>query len=95
MDCTILYALNDLATKTKNGTQQTAKALTHFLNYCATNPDAKVTYQASDMILHNHLDAAYLVAPEVQSRVGGYTYLGNEETNKQIINGPIAIIKKK
>ena len=44
IDYTMLHALNDLATKTRKGTQQTAKALTHFLNYCATNPDAKVTY---------------------------------------------------
>ena len=55
---------------------------------------AKVTYRASDMILDNHLDAAYLVAPEAQSQAGGYTYLGNEENNKQIINGPISIIAK-
>ena len=64
VDCTMLHALNDLATKVNNGTQQTAKAITHFLNYCAANPDAKVTYRASDMILHNHSDAAYLVASE-------------------------------
>lgn len=77
-----------------NGTQQTAKALTHFLNYCAANPDAKVTYRASVMILHNHLDKAYLVASDAQSQTGGYTYLGNKETNKQIINCPITIIAK-
>ena len=46
------------------------------------------------MILHNHLDAAYLVAPEVRSRAGSYIYLGNEEINKQIIDGPITIITK-
>ena len=94
IDCTMLHALNDLATKTQKGTQQTEKVLTHFLNYCATNPYAKVTYRASDMILHNHLDAAYLVAPETGSRAGGYKYLENEETYKQIINGPISIISK-
>ena len=44
INCTMLHALNNLATKTRKGTQQTAKALTHFLNYCATNLDAKVTY---------------------------------------------------
>ena len=46
---------------------------------------------ASDMILHNHSDATYLVAFKAQS--GGYTYHGNKET-KQIINGPITIIAK-
>ena len=50
-----------------NGTQETAKVLTHFLNYCATNPDAKTTSQASDMILHNHSDDAYLVASKAKS----------------------------
>ena len=44
VDCTMLHAFNDLATRTKNGTQQIAKVLTHFLNYCTANPDAKVTY---------------------------------------------------
>ena len=61
VNCTMLHQLNDLAMKTKNGKQQTAKALMHFLNYCAANPDAKVTYQASDMIFQNHLDTLYLV----------------------------------
>jgi hypothetical protein len=47
------------------------------------------------MILHNHSNAAYLVASEAQSRVGGYTYLGNTNTNTlQIINGPILVIAK-
>ena len=64
VDCTMLHALNDLATRTHNGTQETTKALTHFLNYCATNLDSVVTHQASDMILHNHSDAVYLVALE-------------------------------
>ena len=46
------------------------------------------------MVLHNHSDATYLVAIKAKSRAGGYTYLGNNENNKQIINGPIAIIVK-
>ena len=49
IDCTMLHALNNLTTKIRKGTQETAKALMHCLNYCATNPDAKATYQASDI----------------------------------------------
>ena len=94
VDCTMLHALNDLATRTHNGTQETMKALTHFLNYCATNPDSVVTHRASDMILHNHSDAAYLVASEARSRAGGFTYLGNNKNNIQIINGSISVIAK-
>ena len=29
VDCTMLHAFNNLATRTKNGTQETAKVLTH------------------------------------------------------------------
>ena len=94
VDCTMLHALNDLATRTHNGTQETMTALTHFLNYCATNPDSVVTHRASDMILHNHSDAAYLVASEARSRAGGFTYLGNNKNNMQIINGSISVIAK-
>ena len=46
------------------------------------------------MILHNHSDATYLVATGARSRAAGYTYLGNDINNKQIINGPISIIAK-
>ena len=46
------------------------------------------------MILHNHSDEAYLVATGVRLRAAGYTYLGNDTNNKQIINGPISIIAK-
>ena len=69
----MLHALNDLATCVTKGTQQTMKALRHFLNYCAANSEATVLYQASDMILHNHSDAAYLVASEATSQAGAFT----------------------
>ena len=46
------------------------------------------------MILHNHSDTAHLVATGARSRAAGYTYLGNDTNNKQIINGPISIMAK-
>jgi hypothetical protein len=71
------------------------QALTHFLNYCATHPDAEIIFRASDMVLHNHLDAAYLVASEARSRAGGFTYMGNHHQGRpQIINGAISVIAK-
>ena len=94
VDCTMLHALNNLATRVKNSTQKPVEALNHFLDYCATQPEAVVLYRASDMILHNHSDAAYLVATGARSRAAGYTYLGNEINNTQIINGSISIIAK-
>ena len=68
------------------------KAVTHFLNYCASNPEAATLYRASNMILHINSDAAYLVAPKARSRAGGFYYMGNQ--NKELINGPIAVNAK-
>ncbi|OEU23630.1 hypothetical protein FRACYDRAFT_233801 [Fragilariopsis cylindrus CCMP1102] len=94
IDTTMLHALNDLATQTTEGTEKTMEALAHFLNYCATHPDAEIIFRASDMVIHNHSDAAYLVASEARSRAGGFTYMGNHKGNLQIINGAILVIAK-
>jgi hypothetical protein len=94
IDTTMLHALNDLATQTTKGTEKTMEALAHFLNYCATHPDAEIIFRASDMVIHNHSDAAYLVASEARSRAGGFTYMGNHKGNPQIINGAILVIAK-
>ena len=92
VDCTMLHALNDLATQTHSGTQKTMKAVAHFLNYCASNPEAATLYRVSDMILHINSDTAYLVAPKARSRAGGFYYMGNR--NKELINGPVAVNAK-
>ena len=92
IDNTMAHALNTLASAQANGTQQTKKAMTHFLQYCATHPNAKIRFKASDMILKIHSDASYLTAKEARSRVGGFLYLGNKHDN--MINGPIHIIAK-
>ena len=52
------HTLNDLATRVKDNTQKTVEALNHFFDYCATHLEVVVQYQASDMILYNHSDAA-------------------------------------
>jgi hypothetical protein len=89
VDPTMLEPLNELATAQSKGTQETAKAMTPFLNYCATHPDATIRYQACDMILHIHSDASYLSAPEARSRAGGHHFLGNAPNKPPINNGPI------
>jgi hypothetical protein len=96
VDTTMLHALNDLATQTTKGTGKTMEALlTHFLNYCATHPDAELKFRASDMVLlHNHSDAAYLVASAARSRAGGFTYMGNHKGQPQKINGAILVTAK-
>ena len=59
VDCTMLHnVLNNVATRVKDGTQKIVEALNHFLNYCITHPEVVVLYQVSNMIFHNHSDAA-------------------------------------
>jgi hypothetical protein len=95
VDSTMLHVLNSLAAAQKNRTQATAHALVHFLNYCATHPQATVRYQASNMILHIHSDAAYLNESEACSGVGGHHFLGVKGSpNNQPTNGAILNIAK-
>jgi hypothetical protein len=92
VDNTMMHALNELCIAATKGTQATAKALAHFLNYCASNPEAEIIYRRSDMILTIDSDAAYLVAAKARSRAAGYFYLGTKDN--QLFNGPIYILTK-
>ena len=81
------------STSTKNkGTQTAWKAVQYFLNYAASNQDAIIIFQASDMLYKIDSDAAYLVCPEARSRAGGYHYLGNKGNN--LFNGLIYVQAK-
>ena len=68
------------------------QAVQKLLNYAHCNPDAEILYRASDMILHTHSDAAYLVAPEARLPAGGYHFLG--DVDHTIFNGPIHVLAK-
>jgi hypothetical protein len=92
VDSTMMHALNELCIAATKGTEATSKALDHFLNYCATNPEAEIIYRRSDMILQIDSDAAYLVAPKARSRAAGFFYLGNKDGS--LFNGPIFILTK-
>jgi hypothetical protein len=92
IDNTMLHALNDIATSTINGTEATLAATNHFLNYAASNPNGKIIYRGSDMILKIDSDAAYLVRPEARSRAGGYHYLSSKDGT--LFNGPIIVLAK-
>ena len=45
------------------------------LNYADTYPDAEIQYHSSDMCLHIHSDASYLLAPKARSRASGFFFL--------------------
>jgi hypothetical protein len=54
IDNTMMHSLNILATKGSNGTTKTKGAilLTHFLQYCQTDPNGTKLYGVCDMILN-------------------------------------------
>ena len=72
----MLMDLNSLAAVQTNPTIETAKQITHFLNYSATHPDAIKEYIKSGMIIHIYSDASYISESEAKIRAGGYFFLG-------------------
>ena len=84
------HMMNHIGSQKSKGTQKLMQAVTHFLNYAVSNPNAKTIYRKSDMLYKIESDTAYLVCPDTRSRAGGYHYLGN--TNNNLFNGPIYIL---
>ena len=69
LDNMLLASLNVLATDISTANATTLQNATHLLNYVATNPNAKLLYKHSDMILRAHSDASYLCAPKLETVV--------------------------
>ena len=73
--------------------------MNRILDYCATNPDAKIQYQASNMQLKIHSDASYLNEPNAQSSFVGYHFLDwNQKEGKELklngcLNATVEILK--
>jgi hypothetical protein len=63
------------------------------LDYVATNPDAILTYEQSDMVLAVHSDASYLSEPKARSRVGGHFFM-SANTEDPPNNGAVLNISK-
>ena len=81
------HMMNHIGSQKSKGTQKLMQAVTHFLNYAASNPNAQIIYRKSDMLYKIDSDAAYLVCPDARSRAGGYHYLGNADNN--LFNGDV------
>eukprot|EP00957_Ditylum_brightwellii_P000096 6912-Ditylum_brightwellii.AAC.1 len=86
----MLVALNSIAGQQANPTKKTAKAVVKLLNYCATNPNVVIRYQANKMILHIHSDASFMSGQEAHSRAGGHFFL-SEPYNAKPTSQPIPI----
>ena len=79
VDPTILPALSAIATEQAKPTQETMKRVKQLLDYCSTQEEAMITYNASKMILAVHSDAGYANEKKSRSRAGGHFFLSNDE----------------
>ena len=61
------------------GTEATLATVEYFLNYAVSNPDSRIRFIASEMILQTISDAAYLVCPNARSRMGGVESLSSTD----------------
>jgi hypothetical protein len=90
VDSTILVAINALATEQAKPTEQTLVRVRQFLDYCASQEEAVITYHASDMTLAVHSDAGHLNERGARSQAGGHFFLShdvpNPPNNEAILN---------
>ena len=74
----MLKKITELGSLQATATENVARKVNSFLQYAATYPVTKVTYHASDMILHTHSDASYLGETKGSSRFAGFHFLGKQ-----------------
>ena len=91
----ILPALNEISHRQASPTANTLNKCKMLLDYCASHPNGKVRYKASQMILNVDTDAAYLVLPGAKSRIAGYYYMAEHpkasKTPNPTLNGAIHV----
>ncbi|KAL7483042.1 hypothetical protein ACHAW6_008693 [Cyclotella cf. meneghiniana] len=78
VDGTLLTPLSALASQQAKPTIETMKRAKQFLDYCATQEPAVLTYRKSDMVLSIHSDASYLNEEGARSRAGGHHYMSED-----------------
>jgi hypothetical protein len=73
---TLLTPISAIASQAANPTtEDTMHQTRQLLDYLATQEEAVLTYNKSDMILAVHSDASYLSEPKARSRAGGHFFL--------------------
>ena len=77
VDPTLLCPISAIASQSSKPTVDTLKQTNQLLDYIATQDEAVLTYNASDMVLAIHSDASYLSEPAARSRAGGHFFLSS------------------
>jgi len=88
VDSTLLCPISAIASQSSKPTEDTMKQAQQLLDYLASQEDAVITYNSSDMVLGVHSDASYLSEPKARSRAGGHFFLSNN-SNIPTNNGAI------
>ena len=59
IDNTMAHMMDHIGSQKSKGTHKLMQAVTHFLNYAASTPNAKIIYCKSDMLYRIDSDPAY------------------------------------
>jgi hypothetical protein len=89
IDSTVLTPISAIASQSANPTKETLAHTNQLLDYLATQEDAVLTYNRSEMIMAVHSDASYLCEPKAKSRAGGHFFMS---TNAEIPTNNGAIL---
>jgi hypothetical protein len=77
VDSTLLCPISAIASQSSKPTTDTMAQTLQLLDYLASQEEAAITYNASEMILAAHSDASYLSEPQARSRAGGHFFLSS------------------
>ena len=89
----MLLALGSIASQQEAPTEKTMERVWQLLDYTATQPDAIITYRASNMVLTGHSDASYLSEAKSRSRAGGHFFM-TDELAEPTNNGAVTTISR-
>ena len=78
IDIAVLEAINKIARQQPKPTEYTKRLTAQLLDYLNTYPNAHLRFYASDMVLHAHSDATYLVQPGAKSIIAVYCFLSDD-----------------
>jgi hypothetical protein len=86
----IVTVLSSITSEQATPTEKMMQKCLHFLDYTASQEDAIITYQASNMRLTIHSNASYLSDPKARSRAGGHMSMAGMEdipiNNEAVLN---------
>ena len=72
--------ISAIASQSSKPTEETLEQTLSLLDYLATQEEAVLTYNASNMVLAVHSDVRYLRKPQACSQAGGHFFLSSNTT---------------